>query len=111
MLLELPAGVVEEDEQPDAAAHREIREETGMAAAELKFLVTFFLAPGYSTELMHVYLATGLSAGALTGDEDEYLSVERIPVREVYAMAESGGFHDAKTLGALMLARQTLLSA
>lgn len=109
VLLELPAGVVEAGEDPVVAAAREIREEIGMAANELKLVGSFFLAPGYSTEFMHVYVATGLHADALEGDEDEYISVEKIPLDRAYELAETGGVGDAKSLGALMLARRYLM--
>jgi ADP-ribose pyrophosphatase len=85
-----------------------MREETGMSAAKLEKIGEFFLAPGYSTEFMHVYLATGLSPAPLQPDEDEFLSIERLPVAEVYARIESGGFRDGKTLAALLLARPFL---
>lgn len=104
-LLELPAGVVEEDEPPEAAAGREIREETGMGAHELEPLGEFFLAPGYSTEYMHVFLARNLYPAPLEADEDELLSLEKIPLNRALQMAEEGQFQDAKTLAALLLLR------
>jgi ADP-ribose pyrophosphatase len=104
MLLELPAGVMEEGETPEACARREIREETGFAAGDLRKLGEFFLAPGYSTELMHVYLATGLRPGPLQADADEFLDVEAIPTEQAISLAQTGGIRDAKTLGALFLA-------
>ena len=109
-LLELPAGTLEPGEPPEEAAAREIREETGMAAQSLKKIGSFYLAPGYSTELMHVYLATGLTHDPLEPDADEYLSVEKLPVAEALRLAESGQMQDAKSLAALLLARPYLLS-
>jgi ADP-ribose pyrophosphatase len=108
-LLELPAGTLEPGEPPEEAAAREVREEVGMAAQTLKKIGSFYLAPGYSTELMHVYLATGLTEDPLDPDQDEYLSVEKIPVAEALRLAESGQMQDAKSLAALMLARPYLL--
>ncbi len=107
-LLELPAGVMEENEAPEESARREVREETGMAAGDLRKLGEFFLAPGYSTELMHLYLAANLRPDPLQADADEFLSVERIPVEQAYILAQTGGIRDAKTLAALFLARSTL---
>jgi len=107
-LLELPAGTLDEDEEPVACAHREIREETGMAAGRLESLGGFYLAPGYSTEYMHVYLATALQYAPLEADADEFLSVERVPVTEVLAMCERGEIPDAKSLAAFLLARKHL---
>lgn len=109
ILLELPAGTLEAGESPDECARREIREEIGMSAGELHKVGEFFLAPGYSSEYMHVYLATGLHADPLPGDADEFLSVDRIPVEQVYDMVQTGGVRDAKSLAALFLARPLLL--
>lgn len=108
LLLELPAGTLEPDEQPAAAALREIREEIGMAAAEISLLGEFFLAPGYSTEYMYVYLATGLTPAPLAQDEDEFIFVEKMPARVAYQRLNSRDFQDAKTLIGLYLARPVL---
>jgi len=107
-LLELPAGTLDDNEKPEVCAAREIREETGMAAGVLTKLGEFYLAPGYSTEFMVVFLATNLSHNPLDADDDEFLSVESIPVTEAIAMAERGAIPDAKSLAALFLARSSL---
>jgi ADP-ribose pyrophosphatase len=107
-LLELPAGTIDEGESPEACARREIREETGMAAGRLELLGGFYLAPGYSTEYMHVYLANNLRFEPLEPDADEFLSVEHIPLAKVMEMVELGEIPDAKTLAALLLARTHL---
>lgn len=107
-LLELPAGTLDDAEDPDVCAAREIREETGKAADNLTKLGQFYLAPGYSTEFMIVYLATGLSDNPLEADADEFLSVESIPVAEAIQMAERGEIPDAKSLAALFLAKTSL---
>lgn len=107
-LLELPAGTLDDNEEPEVCAAREIREETGMAAGVLTKLGEFYLAPGYSTEFMIVFLATGLSHNPLDADDDEFLSVESIPITEAIAMAERGEIPDAKSLAALFLARASL---
>ena len=104
-LLELPAGVINKDETPEACARREIREEIGMSARELLKLGEFFMAPGYSSEYMYVFLATGLNPDPLQADEDEFLSVEKIPLDQLYQMAEQGEIRDSKTLAVLFLAR------
>jgi ADP-ribose pyrophosphatase len=104
MLLELPAGTLEPEEDPADCAGRELREETGMAARELHKLGNFFLAPGYSTEYLHIYLATDLYPSPLPGDADEYLTVKPIPVKEAYAMAQRGEMDDGKTLAVLFMA-------
>jgi ADP-ribose pyrophosphatase len=107
-LLELPAGTLDENEPPEACALREIREETGFATDNLVKLGEFFLAPGYSTEYMHVYLATDLHPAPLPGDEDEFLTLEPIPIHQAYAMALNGELMDGKSLAALLLARPHL---
>jgi ADP-ribose pyrophosphatase len=107
-LLELPAGTLDDNEDPEVCAAREIREETGMAAGELTKLGEFYLVPGYSTEFMVVFLATGLSHNPLEADADEFLSVESIPIAEAIKMAERGEIPDAKSLAALFLARPSL---
>ncbi|MBN2147395.1 MAG: NUDIX hydrolase [Anaerolineales bacterium] len=103
MLLELPAGTLEKDEEPQVCALREIREEIGMSARKIQKLGEFYLAPGYSTEYMHIFLATDLQPDPLPGDVDEFLSVEQIPIQEALAMAHSGMLRDGKTLAALFL--------
>lgn len=107
-LLELPAGTLDEGEAPEVCAAREIREETGFAAGKLEKLGEFYLAPGYSTEFMIVYLATDLKHDPLEADADEFLSVEKIPVKDALGMAERGEVPDAKSLAALLLARPRL---
>jgi ADP-ribose pyrophosphatase len=107
-LLELPAGTRDGDEPFEVCARREVREETGMEAGKLQKVGEFYLAPGYSTELMAVFLATGLKANPLHPDEDEFLQVEKIPLRKAVKMAENGGVPDAKSLAALLLARSYL---
>ena len=103
MLLELPAGTMEENEDPLECAKREVREETGMSG-ELIEVGDLFLAPGYTSEHMTLYLATGLYPAKLDGDEDEFLKVVTIPVKEVYKMIELKQVNDGKTLAALILA-------
>ncbi len=108
-LLELPAGTLDSPEEvPLDCAAREIREETGMAAGKLKELGKFYLAPGYSTELMTVFLATELSFDPLEADADEFLQVEKLPLAEVFSLAEAGKMPDSKTLAALLMARPHL---
>ena len=107
-LLELPAGTRDNDELFEDCASREIREETGMEAGELQKVGEFYLAPGYSTEFMVVYLATDLKPNPLEADDDEFLEVVKIPFDEAILRAERGEIPDAKSLAALLLVRTYL---
>jgi ADP-ribose pyrophosphatase len=115
LLLEIPAGTLDiaDDgtiEDPDLAARRELEEETGMRAGSWRKVARFYTAPGFTSELMHLYLATELTTAGvdrLGPDDDEHLLLEPLPVREAIAAAERGEFADAKTLvGLLWLARE-----
>lgn len=108
-LLELPAGTRDGDEPYEDCAAREMREETGMAAGNLERLADFYLAPGYSTELMAVFLATDLKSSPLKADTDEFLQLERIPIPTALEMARGGKMPDAKTLAALFVGQARLL--
>lgn len=107
-LLELPAGTRNGDEPFEGCAAREVREETGMEAGTLTKVGEFYLAPGYSTEFMGVFLATDLKHNPLDPDVDEFLSVEKMSVKSALEMAEHGEMPDAKSLAALLLARPHL---
>ena len=97
-LLEIPAGTLDvaEDgtvEDPDLAARRELEEETGTRAGSWRKIATFFTAPGFASELMHLYLATDLrpaDGDRLQPDDDEHLEVVRMPWRDALAAAERG---------------------
>jgi ADP-ribose pyrophosphatase len=108
VILELPAGTLEHAEDPLVCAQREIQEEIGMGAGSLKKLGGYFLAPGYSTEYMHVYLASDLYPSRLPGDEDEFLDVVSCPVPRVLEAVRSGKIQDAKTLASLYLAQSII---
>ena len=115
VLLEIPAGTLDVDETTGAiedhaiAAPRELEEETGMRAGSWRLLTSFWTAPGFATELMHLYLATDLTPAhehRLGPDEDERLRLSAIPWRVAVAMAEAGEIRHAKSLvGLLWLAR------
>lgn len=107
-LLELPAGTRDGDEPYEECAAREIREETGLQAGKLQKIGEFFLAPGYSSEFMEVYLATDLKHNPLEADDDEFLSVEKYTVKQAIEMAERGEMPDAKSLAALLMAKPYL---
>ena len=113
-MLEIPAGTLDVHdgvtEDPDVAARRELEEETGSRAASWRKLAEFWTAPGFATELMHLYLATGLTSATgddrLAPDEDERLELSRVTVDEAVALVDRGEISDAKTiLGVLWLDR------
>lgn len=103
-LLELPAGVLHDGEDPALGASREVREETGCAAGKLTPLGGFFMAPGYSTEYMHIFLAEDLTSDPLPQDDDEFLELVRIPAAQAVEMARNGQLEDGKTIVSLLLA-------
>ena len=104
-LLEIPAGKLEEGEEAAhrEAAIRELREETGLTAQQVDYLGVIYPSVGMLTERIHIYLARGLTQGEMDLDEDEFLNVERIPVRELEAMVRRGEIRDAKTISTLFL--------
>lgn len=103
-LLELPAGTLESGEDALAGAKRELEEEIGVTAKSWKKLCEFYVSPGFLTEKMFVYLATDLTETAQRLEEDEILTVERIPIAEALSLAQSGGIEDAKTMLGIMFA-------
>jgi len=105
MLLELPAGVLEPGEDPLDCAKREIREEIGMGAEKWQKLGAFYLAPGYSCELNHAFLAADLYSAPLEQDEDEFLKIRKIPLTKVYKLVKAGKIIDAKSIAALFLGK------
>ena len=107
-LLEVPAGGVEDGEISEEAVLRELQEEIGYTADHLEHLSSFWVAPGWATEYMHAYLATGLRESRLDGDEDENIEVVRLRFDEAVSMLKTGEINDGKTIAALLLAQPLL---
>ena len=102
-LWEFPAGKLESDEPPARAAHRELAEETGYAAARIEARGCFYTSPGFADERMHVFEATGLTAGAAHPEAGEEVEPRVFAVGDLHAMIAGGELVDGKSLGALML--------
>jgi ADP-ribose pyrophosphatase len=102
-ILELPAGTLGQDEAPEDCAVRECREEVGMTPGRLIHLGDCYLAPGYSSEVNHMYLALDLTPAPLAQDEDEDIRVEPIPLESIRAYVQRGDVRDGKTLAGLFL--------
>ena len=102
VLLEIPAGKLNRGEDPLEAGKRELQEETGAAATEYISLGKLYPSPGYCDEIIHMYLATGLSYGEMNPDEDEFLEVERIPLDKAAKMVLNNEITDAKTQAAIL---------
>ena len=98
---EIPAGKIDTGEASLVCAKRELTEETGLVASEWTYLGTLHNALGYSNEHIDVYLARGFRQGERHLDANEFLTVVRMPISQVRAMAVDGTITDAKTLGAL----------
>ena len=107
-LLEIPAGTREQGEEPIATAARELTEETGYTADRLIPLGSFFTAPGFCTEVIHCYLALGLTAGAARPEEDEGITLEHLSLADTTAAIARGAIHDAKSIAALAMAQYYL---
>ncbi|MCS3918229.1 NUDIX hydrolase [Fervidibacter sacchari] len=103
ILMEIPAGTLYPDETPEECALRELREEVGYAAGRLEKLTSVYLAPGYSTELIHLFLATDLQPAEGETDEDEFLKPVTLTLDEAVAQIANGEIQDAKTVAALLL--------
>lgn len=104
VLLEIPAGKLDPGEDPEACAERELKEETGLTATEIKHLVSVYSTPGFSDEVLHIYSATGLSQGETSKDEDEFISCEKVHIDKLVDMVLNNEINDAKTVIGILLA-------
>ncbi len=110
VLIEVPAGTLEPAEPPEVCAARELEEETGYRASTLRQLFSQYLAPGYSQEILHVFLAEGLEKTAQRTEEDENVEVVPVPLSRAVDMVLSGEIRDAKTIAALLVTHYILLN-
>ena len=104
-----PAGKLDHPgEDPELCARRELSEETGLTAESVTKLVALRTTPGFCNETIHLYMARGLTQGERHLDEDEFLNVEWIPLEELTDRIVRGEIEDAKTIAALLMAREIL---
>lgn len=102
LLLEIPAGKIEPNENPKECARRELREETGYDTKELRYLGKFYPSPGYTNEIIHLYLATGLFYHPLNPNDEEFLNIKLLPLKEARDFVYDIDPVDAKTAIAIL---------
>jgi len=103
-IYEIPAGKLNRGEDPLSCAARELEEEVGYRADRLDLLTSIFTAPGFTDEVIHIYLASGLSPGRQQLDHDEILEIIEVSLDKALAMIQSGEIRDAKTIAGLQIA-------
>lgn len=99
---EIPAGILEPDENPSEAIVRELREETGYRPLQLESLGGIYVAPGYTTEYIQLFYTSDIEEAPLEQDADEFVETLRIPLKEAIAMIERGEINEAKSVVALL---------
>jgi len=107
-LLEIPAGTLDSGEEPLDCASRELQEEIGYKPGKLTLMFRSYLAPGYSSEMLHTYLAEELSPVSLECDHDEFLEVVEVRLPHAVDMIASGEIKDAKTICGVLMAQRML---
>jgi ADP-ribose diphosphatase len=103
-LFEIPAGRLDHGEAPRDCAARELKEETGCTAEQVEYLTTFYTTPGFTDEKIHLFMATGLSAGETKHEADEFLDLHPMLLSQALEKVEAGEIQDAKTVIGLLFA-------
>ena len=102
-VLEIPAGGIEPGEEPVAAVKRELREETGFLPQRVERIGGFYSAPGYSSEFLHLFIASDLTPAKLQAEDTESIKVERVPVSQILELIRTGAISDAKSVAGLLM--------
>ncbi|WNF38948.1 NUDIX hydrolase [Bacillaceae bacterium IKA-2] len=100
-IVEIPAGKLEEDEDPLECAKRELEEETGYKSSELEFIISFYTSPGFADEIIYLYFTDKIELGEINCDEDEFIDVIEATLPEAEKLIEDQIIHDAKTIFAI----------
>lgn len=108
ILREIPAGTLKPGEDPLVCAARELQEETGYRPGSLRDIGGIYPAPGYTTEFIHLFIAHDLIHDPLPMDEDEFIELDRIPLRDALSLVDSGEICDAKSVAGLLRASRLL---
>jgi len=103
-LIEIPAGRIEEGEEPKITALRELEEETGYTAKDLKFVTSFYTSPGFANEIIHLYITEDIQrlAEPVQGDDDEFIEIIELSLDEAHEYVQTGKIQDAKTNYAIL---------
>jgi ADP-ribose pyrophosphatase len=109
-LYEVPAGRLDAGEDPTECAARELREETGCTAESIEYLTSILTTPGFTDERIHLFMATGLTAGETKHEADEFLELEPMLLSRALEMVQAGQIQDGKTVIALLFAAGFRLS-
>jgi ADP-ribose pyrophosphatase len=108
VLLEVPAGKIEKGEDPAVCAVRELREETGFEAEEMRFLFSYYSTPGFTSEKMYLYMARGLAYIGEDPDEDEFIQFRHVPMENALEMINQGEICDAKSIIGILAVKREL---
>jgi len=108
VLLEIPAGTLELGEPPEDCALREMQEETGFKPGKIERIGGIFVAPGYTTEFIHLFMATDLTASRLDMDDDEQIEVLHLSMNDVLSRIQSGEIADGKTISGVLMVKERL---
>lgn len=106
--LEIPAGKLDPGEPPEECARRELKEETGLKAALIKHIISIHSTPGFCDEVLHMFVAMELEQGEQCADEDEFISTEKIHIKDLLDMVLKHEITDAKSIIGILLADKIL---